>query len=235
VRFGKSDKIQFISTVEGLESIEECLPKPANYFIPEWFKNIPSTNKLSVKNCPSFPDYFSKGYILPMWCDSKLSFNESSWEWKTPSKIFTWNIHSNDQFLDYSHANFNGVDGQFIFKTTSPWRIITPPGWSILQLPLFYHFNKEWSVLPGIFDTDILSEVNQQVLYHGDGKEIEIKRGDPFVLYIPFKRSDKLKHSIRYQTDKDKKNINKHNLQFLTAFPPNKIYRTMQRKRDKDV
>ena len=214
MRFGKSDKIQFISTVKGLESIEECLPKSAKNCIPKWFKDIPSSEPMSVKNCPSFPDYFSQGYIIPMWGDVKLLYKKEDdiWEWKTSSNLFSWENHSNSQFIDHTKSNFLGVDGQFIFKANCPWRVVTPPGWSVLQLPLFYNFNKDWSVLPGVIDTDIHSEINQQVLYHGNDKEIEIKQGDPFVLYIPFKRSNKLNHEIRYKNNKDNDNFDK---QFL--------------------
>ncbi len=233
--FKKSDKIQFISTVEGLESIEECLPKPAKYFIPEWFKNIPNTIPMTVKTCPSFPDYFSQGYIIPMWCDVKLRSDGDGWNWQTASDIFNWEIHSNDQLIDHKKTSFNGVEGQFIFKANCPWRIITPPGWSVLQLPLFYHFNKEWSVLPGIIDTDIYHEINQQVLYHGNDKEVIIKNGEPFVLYIPFKRSNKLKHKIFYQNEKYKKILNRLNLNLNLNFKPSGWYRALQRKRDKGV
>ncbi len=233
MRFGKSDKIQFISTIEGLESIEECLPRPAKHFIPKWFKDIPADKKMSVKNCPSFPDYFSQGYVVPMWCDVKLQKDKLEWRWETSTVGFNWNSHENHQFVDYTDASFNGVDGNFVFKPDCPWRIITPPGWSVLQLPLFYHFNKEWSILPGVIDTDVYHEINQQVLYHGNGKEITINRGDPFVLYIPFKRSEKLKHEIKYQTEKDKKIFNNSALNILTKFSPNSTYREVQRKRDK--
>ena len=237
MRFGKSDKIQFISTVEGLESIEECLPRPAKHFIPSWFKDIPSQADyaFTVKNCPSFPDYFSQGYIIPMWTDVEIVSDGDNWNWKTPLSEISWDSHSNNQFLDYTNAKFNGVDGQFVFKAVSPWRIITPPGWSVLQLPLFYHFNQEWSVLPGVIDTDVYSETNQQVLYHGNGKPVVIKCGDPFVLYIPFKRSNKLKHTIRYQTEKDKKLFKKHNLEINSSFRLNGNYREVQRKRDKQL
>ena len=232
MKFGKSDKIQFISTVEGLESIEECLPRPAKYFIPKWFKDIPSNKDMSVRVCPSFPDYFSQGYIIPMWCDAKLKVDNGNWSWETSTSLMSWEHHSNNQFLNYTNAKFNGVEGQFVFKANCPWKIITPPGWSLLQLPLFYHFNQDWSILPGITDTDIDPTINQQVLYHGNGKEITIKRGDPFVLYIPFKRSQKLKQEIRYQTEKDKKIFKKTEFRLKSAFMPNGIYREMQRKRD---
>jgi hypothetical protein len=221
--------------VDGLESVEECLPKPAKYFIPKWFKDIPNNIEGTVKVCPSFPDYFSQGYILPMWCDSKIQSKDGFWSWETSDKRFEWASHGNHQLLDHTDVNFNGVAGKFVFKPNSPWRIITPPGWSVLQLPLFYHFNKEWSVLPGIIDTDIYHETNQQVLYHGNGEPVLIKRGDPFVLYIPFKRSDKLKSEIRYRNEKDQRILNKSLTAISTKFHPNGLYRSLQRKRDKDV
>ncbi len=236
MRFGKSDKIQFISTVEGLESIEECLPRPAKHFIPKWFKDISinANSGSSVKICPSFPDYFSQGYIVPMWCDSKLVFNsENDWKWQTTDVTFSWAHHGNGQFVDHTDVSFNGIKGDFIFKADCPWRIMTPPGWSVLQLPLFYHFNKEWSVLPGIIDTDIHHEINQQVLYHGNGKEVLIKSGDPFVLYIPFKRSNKMNHKILYQKDKHKKLFNMQRIRLMKSNRPNGVYRKLQRKRDK--
>jgi hypothetical protein len=229
----RSDKIQFISTYEGLESIDECLPRPAKHFIPKWFKDIPSENPMSVKVCPSFPDYFSQGYIIPMWSDVKMKVTDKFSTVEPSAGRFSFETHPNQQMLDYTKAKFNGIDGQFVFKAICPWRIITPPGWSVLQLPLFYHFNQEWSVLPGVIDTDIHTEINQQILYHGNGKDVIIKCGDPLVLYIPFKRSDKLKHEIRYQTAEDSKRFNKDKLFLKKSFSPNGTYRKMQRKRDK--
>lgn len=228
------NKIQFISTIEGLDSIEECLPKPAKYFIPQWFKDIPSNDNMSVKVCPSFPDFFSQGYIIPMWADSRLKSDGNTWSYETSLKDIFWEIHGNQQFLNYADASFNGISTQVVFKPNCPWKIITPPGWSVLQLPLFYHFNKEWSVLPGILDTDIYHESNQQILYHGNGKEIEIKRGTPLALYIPFKRSNKLKNIIRYKTKNDETIFNKHEIGITSRFSPNGWYREQQRKRDKN-
>jgi hypothetical protein len=236
VIFKKSDKIQFISTVDGLGSVESFMPKPAKNFIPSWFKEIDNKIERTVKRCPSFPDYFSQGYIIPMWSDVKLNANaEGDWNWKSATNKVSWDSHDNDQFLKYVNPSFNGVESQFIFKANCPWRIITPPGWSVLQLPLFYHFNQEWSVLPGVIDTDIHHEINQQVLYHGNGEEILIEAGDPFVLYIPFKRSEKLKLEIRHQTEKDKKLFDKQGFELQSTFLAKGYYRKLQRKRDKGV
>lgn len=235
----KSDKIQFISTVEGLDKIEECLPKPAKNFIPQWFKDIPTSvgENVTAKHCPSFPDFFSQGYIIPMWSDTILKYDKESnyFSVVTGSEAFLWETHSNDQFIDYTNSSFIGSKANFVFKPICPWRIVTPPGWSVLELPLFYHFNEGWSILPGVIDTDIYTQINQQVLYHGNGKEVKIKRGEPFSLYIPFKRSNQLKHEIKKYTIEQQKNFNKENAFFNTKLMPNGLYRKKQRERNKNV
>jgi hypothetical protein len=244
--------IEFVSTIKGLESIDECLPRPAKHFMPKWFKDIPTTltpeqqqvpgavNVLgvsSVKACPSFPDYFSLGYIMPMWCDSKVSYKKEtqSFNWSTSSDIFKWTVHSNSQFLDWTNAKFNGSPSQFVFKPNCPWRIITPKGWSVLQLPLFYHFEQNWSVMPGVADTDIVHDVGPTMLYHGDGKEVQINRGEPFALYIPYERKSKLDLEIRYQTKKDEDLFYKREIDLASKFVPNGLYRKWQRQRDKGL
>jgi hypothetical protein len=121
-----------------------------------------------------------------------------------------------------------------MFKAMGPWRIITPHGWSVLQLPLFYHFNREWSVLPGVIDTDIHNEINQQVLYHGSGRAITIKQGDPFVLYVPFQRSARLEMEISYRTEEQKAMFAERDLHWDSNFSPNGIYRSWQRTRDRN-
>ena len=89
-----------------MESIEECLPRPAKHFIPEWFKDIPSEILMSVKNCPSFSDYFSQGYILPMWADSILEYTDKGWKWETAVGNFKWETHFNDQLIDHKKPSF---------------------------------------------------------------------------------------------------------------------------------
>ena len=212
---------------------------PAKQFTPKWFKDIPrvdaSSGKFTAKVCPALPDYFSLGYVLPMWSDCRVKYDpvNSRWEWATPSNTFSWKIHDSDQFLKYVDTSFSGVPGEFLFKAICPWRIITPPGWSVLQLPLFYHFNREWSVLPGVIDTDIHNEINQQVLYHGSGQVITIRQGDPFVLYVPFQRSPRLELEVSYQTDEQKALFTERDLYFASNFVPNGLYRSWQRAREK--
>ena len=228
----KKPLVQFISTVPGLETIEEILPRPSKAFIPQWWKDIPGSMPNTVKICPSFPDYFSQGFILPMWMNTSIRYKkeDDSWFAESPSILPQWQTHGHHQALDYVEMTMQGKETSLVFKAVCPWRIITPPGYSVLQLPLFYHFNKHYSVLPGVIDTDIHHEINQQVLYHGDGEDVFIERGDPFVIYIPFERK-KYDYSVSAATDEQIKMFNAMGLNILTK-PFSGVYREMQRKRD---
>jgi hypothetical protein len=221
--------IEFVSTLEGLESIKECLPRPTKGYIPDWFKNVPNLEN-TVKACPSFPDFFSQGFVLPMWMDSTIKYDSVTDRWSSESYFPNWDAHTNNQFMDFTKPYMQGKESNFVFKANCPWKLITPPGYSVLQLPLFYHFNQEFSVLPGIIDTDIYSEINQQILYHGEGNSVHISRGTPLAMYVPFKRT-KYDLEIRYQTEKDRKLFVKKGLDFVTKAKGSGVYRGWQRDR----
>ena len=229
------EKIKFVSIIEGLTSIKECLPRPTKQFIPQWFKDIPSDAESTVKKCPSFPDYFSMGYVVPMWMDSKIYYDSETEQWGAEStdRMPNWEIHNNRQLVDFKKPSFMDKEANFVFKAVCPWLIVTPPGWSVLQLPLFYHFNKKWSVLPGVIDTDIHHEINQQVLYHADKEPVTILRGEPFAMYIPFERKRmKLDLEILERDEKIMKKFRADSLDLFTKFKDSGVYRRRQRERD---
>lgn len=228
-------KVDFITTVNGLSGLDDCLPKPAQHYIPDWWKNTPTIGSKrtfsgsipgNAKMCPSFADYFTKGYIIPMWVDSYLYFNSdtSEWKWSTANEKFTWQIFSNDQYLDYVDHKFLNKESFFIFKTKIPWNVFTTKGYSLYQLPTFFHFNEDFSVVPGVRDTDIYHEMNIQILIHTDKKEIFIPRGTPLAQYIPFKR-EKTEYSVREANSNDLKKINTHTLNMSTRFIPPESYK----------
>ena len=234
--FGKKENplVKFVTTIEGLDQIDECLPKPSNKFIPQWWKDVPYPKNDpigNVKICPSFTDYFSQGFIVPMWTDTLLRLDKENnrWGFSTRLEHFSWEFHPESQALDYVDMSVrdNVVSG--VFKANCPWQIITPKGYSVLQIPLFYHFNQDFSVMPGIIDTDIHHQINQQVLFHSDKEEIFIPRGTPFVQYIPFERK-KYNGFVGLANDEDKKKMNKDSLNMLSKFLGSGQYRKDQIK-----
>lgn len=225
-------KVKLITTLPGLNEVEEALPKPASKFIPEWWKNTPNIpHKISldshqagnVKGCPSFPDYFSKGFIVPMWVDSILCYTDDedgkSWRWKTASSKFSWGAHANEQYIDDVPHKFFGKESYFIFKSRLPWYVYTDPGYSLYQLPPFFHFNEDFSVIPGVRDTDVRHEMNIQLVLHSKNKEIFIPRGTPIAHFIPFKR-EKIDLETRYATEDEINLLAGYDLRVETEFRP---------------
>jgi hypothetical protein len=236
--------VSFSCAVNGLREIEECRPKPASEFIPLWWDKIektdPSKTVGTIKSCPGVYDYLSEGYIVPMWSDTTLYFEKDTGTWRANSgefdNIFLWGAQTRNQALDYFNMKFFNKDATFIFTAYSPWNIITKKGWSVYQMPLFYHFDNNFTALPGVIDTDIYHFSTTQIAYFGDKEEIFIPRGQPLVQYIPFERK-KITYQVRDETQEDKKRINVQNINFETLIrnPINGAYRRLQHNRDKMV
>ena len=248
------NEVKILTSFTDLLGIEECLPRPASSFTPAWWKTMPyTTPKHTVRNedgnfygegtaigtakrCPSFPEYFSEGYIIPMWVDMILSYDKVKKEfaWRSSDQRFIAEAHPPFQFTDYVDPILHAQLGHFVARLICPWRIVTPKGYSVYQLPLYYHFNQKFSVLPGVIRTDELDhQINQQVLLYGENaEEIFIPRGTPLVQYIPFKRT---KYKLKVdEPDKEELNqINKAQAHFDTRFPGSGEY--LRRKKIQDM
>ena len=221
----KEPKIEFWSVVDGLNdpSLSFLRPQKASKFFPAWFKNVQrnvngENETGTIKKCPVFPEFLTQGYIVPLWCDVELYYDgNGNYEWKTSSSEFRWDIHTNDQYLDFLPEHEKDKWGM-AWKAVCPWRMKTPKGYSVYQMPLWYHF-QEQMVLPGSIRTDFHYEINQQMLApkSWEGKRITLKRGDPFAWYIPYKR-ECLDHTFVPFDAKKKRETQASNLNIFTKF-----------------
>jgi hypothetical protein len=223
-----NSRIEFISNIPGLTGIEECVPKPIQKYIPDWWKKTPTKKTVhsidntsfgNIKICPSFADYFSHGFVIPMWTDTYLYYDDEQdiYRWRTASDEFKWEYHSNNQYLDDVAHKFMGKDSYFVFKILCPWNVVTQKGYALYQLPTFYEFHEDFSVVPGVLDASVDNELNIQLLIHSTKKEIFIPRGTPLAHYIPFKK-EKMEYAIREQNEKDKFRFNVSKLHVKTQF-----------------
>tara|TARA_B100000900_G_scaffold94029_1_gene77265 strand:- start:1858 stop:2634 length:777 start_codon:yes stop_codon:yes gene_type:complete len=199
-KFGpnKEDIIEVWSTIEGLPEVEPV--KESHNFMPNWWVNSPQwqsekhqeanvtnniSNKGTVKRCPAIPEFMSMGFVVPLWCDLRVEiFEDGSWKWNTPASEFSFDNHGPTQLADLlpKHAR-----PEIVMKPNCPWRVRTPKGISLLQLPMFWHFNPNFTVAPGVIWTDIHHEINQQMMFHKKGI-INLQRGTPLAHYIPIRR-----------------------------------------------
>jgi len=234
-------KVEFISDIPGLTLIDECIPKPIQKFIPDWWKDFPNkktTHSINetifgnAKVCPSFVDYFSNGFVIPMWVDSYLYYDNEKeiYSWRTACNEFQWQTHSNDQYINHVSHKYMGKDSYFVFKILCPWRVITNKGYSLYQLPTFYEFNEDFSAIPGVRDSENYHEMNIQILIHSTKKEIFIPRGTPLAHFIPFKK-EKINYEIREKTESDRLMLSSNRLKIETKFSPLNTYNDEKRKK----
>lgn len=203
----KKNKIITCTFNMGVYSSTDVHLRPAREFIPEWWKKIPRDvpekdldfpvagkelipNGRTVKYCPSFSDIFNLGYVLPAPVDMWFSVAKDNYDinyWKVANQAFEIELHHDTQMIRHVDTNIKKV-----FKFVSPIQIIGPKGYSLMQLPMFYHYEqmKDWYVPYGVIDIDVHHEVNPQIFYISDNDEVYIKAGTPLCYYIPFKRDN---------------------------------------------
>ena len=205
----KEDKIEWWTSVEGLENIAPV--QTSSHFIPDWWQKTPHwqddgvkednvrnniLNKGTVRRCPAIPEFMGMGFIVPLWTDLDVTvYDDGSFQWYTPAKEFHFDNHGPTQLADHLPRHAKPT---VILKPNCPWRVKTPPGISMLQLPMFWHFNPNFTVAPGVIWSDIHHEVNQQMMFHKRGN-MKVQRGTPLAQYIPIRR-ETIPHTVTKET-----------------------------------
>ena len=190
----KEDKIEIWSDVPGLT---EVMPVQESFhFLPNWFVKTPSWSEekkgirtdefQTIKQCPAISEFMNMGITIPLWCDLKVKINDDGRaEWSAPQNTnFFFGNHGEDQFADYLPQYAKPT---LVLKAGCPWRIKTPPGVLLLQLPMLWHFNPIFTVATGVIWNEFHHEINQQMIFHNTG-EFLLKRGTPLAQYIPIRR-----------------------------------------------
>jgi len=233
---GGKQSIEFKTDVVGLESISPV--QKSNHFVPQWFKNMDdyivrqpnpegrvpnafgkkkkTAKKFSggtVKRCPAIIDLITEGFIIPMWSDFLIQRNDTLLEWDNKNFPYGIEFHSKEQI---SHWKLKKTDFPEGVKFVNPWRIYTPPGYSVLFVAPFYEFEKRFTVLPGIVETDSYHHVNFPSIIHTN-QDLIIERGTPFIQVIPFKREN-WDFDVSRMTEKDIDDDTTHKNHLNTKF-----------------
>lgn len=240
-------EIRFIAHTPGLENEKELLPVPSKKYYPSWWKDIPTyLDEIdtdtglkwgTIKKCPALPDFFSSGYIIPMWQDytgifhngKLIQHDQNTYGYNFPK----WLLHPTTQFLDHVDIRIGDRKPEAILKPCLPWQIITDKGWSVLVLPLFYNFNPNYTLMPGIVDTDINHQINLPHIIHSNQTNVTFKRGDPFAMIIPFKRNSYNYRILKKDNEMAKFLKDQNNKWWNGRFDGNS-YRKMQKERDSE-
>ena len=234
---GGQQSIEFKTDLEGLEEFAPV--KPSKYFLPHWFKDmndyitqdaVHEKGKAdyfgkkketaikwtsgTVKRCPAIVDLLTEGFIIPMWADFLIQRDMEILEWDNKGLVqYGIEFHSNKQIYNW---NLKKTDFPEAVKFINPWRIYTPPGYSVMFMPPTYQFEKRFTVLPGIVETDSYHHVNFPSVWHTT-KDAIIERGTPFIQVIPFKRDD-WSHTVSQMNQEDLENDSREKSELQSKF-----------------
>lgn len=221
-QFGKSPKIEFFTKID---TLPEVVPiQHGARMLPTWWKQAPSTKPNhdprlgtgTAKICPAFPDFYSAGYVVPLWCDLIFDYNQGEVRARTSAPdLFSISFHGNDQFLNFAPAHVRDST-VVVMKLECPWYVRTSPGYSILQLPMFYEFDQRFTTMAGSIRSDTHHEMNQQLMVHVKGSFV-LERGTPIAMYIPYKR-ERFKLDVREVTAEFTRAMQKSQLNIMTKF-----------------
>lgn len=233
---GGKQSIQFKTDVKGLDKVAPV--KPAKFFMPQWFKGMsdyiemPAVHEKdkpnyfgkkeqtakkhtsgTVKRCPAIVDLLTEGFIIPMWCDFLVQRDMETLEWDNKNFPYGIEFHNKKQITGWNLKKTDFPEG---VKFTNPWRIYTPKGYSVMFMTPTYQFEKRFTVLPGIVETDSYHHINFPSIWHTT-KDAIIKRGTPFIQVIPFKRDD-WQHTVSQMNEKDLNNDAREKTELRTKF-----------------
>ncbi|WP_395454288.1 hypothetical protein ACHMW5_11900 [Azospirillum melinis] len=217
-------EIQFVTTVDGVEEVAP--PRPAQEFIPSWFKSMDSvvSSKKSdcpierlahgigtIKKCPGIHDMMSAGYIIPAWADYIIEYDSDlgTLNWSSPSPWAQISFHSPEQLEGAKPMAEMIRPYRGVLKFESPWRIILPTGYSSLLVAPFYSDpTSPLQIVPGIVDHDSFHVANVLAMFrqYGRGKWM-LKRGTPLAQVIPFRREN-YRSTVRFADAVDHRRIN---------------------------
>jgi hypothetical protein len=142
----------------------------------------------SVKTCPGIIDWMKSGFVISAWTDFTIKIKgDDEIKCIAKDKLFDRTIGylPVDQFVSHTQSDIKRTMSLY-----SPWYCKTPPGYSLMQLPLLYHFYPGWSCAAGMLSTDVYHSLNQQLLITRAEGTITISKGTPLAMYVPFKRED---------------------------------------------
>lgn len=215
-------KIEFFTEVEALPEVVPV--KPGSRMMPNWWKQIPASPADSdpridagtVKVCPAFPEFYAAAYVVPAWCDFIFDFNDGNPRARTSAPdLFKLSFHTAGQFLSHAPAAVKS-SVVTVLKLDSPWCVRTSPGYSILQLPVFYEFEPRFTVMAGAIRSDRHHYIHQQIMIHSR-ESFVVERGTPLAMYIPFKR-ERFDFSAREATPELVHAVRKSGLEIETKF-----------------
>lgn len=198
--FWKKDKVIELNCYTDRADVYNYFPiQKANKFIPQWFKKLPRPNvsgidddfktieESNLKECVGFTNYFSKGFILPLWSDLLLEIYEKG------NPYYKWAYSDGESKLTIHGERSNGkhfLDTEYQhLKLDSPWSFRCSESIQFLALEPEWYFDKLQNIhiLNGVldFNTNSGTNVNMYIKRQQNHQKILLSSGLPIYHFVP--------------------------------------------------
>jgi hypothetical protein len=156
------------------------------------------------------------GYIIPFDQDYVVDPIEDDFTVSPANQEqLQFGYHHKAQLPEEWHK-FSGKNaGKFVNK----WLIKTPPGYSCLFIKPMNRVEDRFDIIPGVVDTDsYINVINFPFILRKRNEQFLLKKGDPIVQVIPFKRESWKSWSGFYYEKLHGKTINLVNSLFFDKY-----------------
>jgi hypothetical protein len=146
------------------------------------------------------------GYIIPFDQDYLVNPVDNDFTITPANKEQgDFGYHNKAQLPKEWHKTTGEAAGKFINK----WLIKTPPGCSCLFIHPMNRLEERWKIIEGVVDTDnYINTINFPFILKKRDKQFLIKKGEPMVQVIPFKRESWKMWSGFYMEKRHGKTLN---------------------------
>ena len=213
-------KVTFCATDEGMAKVWPH-PKPASRFIPEEYKKLERfVNKdyysPTVKTCIPVLDSLTMGYIIPF--DQDYLVHPVGDDFSV--------IPANREENDFGYHNkaqlpeeWKKIAGENAGKFHNKWLIKTPPGYSCMFVKPMNRIETRFDIIPGVVDTDVyINVINFPFILNKRDEQFIVKKGEPMVQVIPFRRESYKMWSGFYLEKLHSKTIGLLNSKFIDRY-----------------
>jgi hypothetical protein len=174
----------------------------ATKFYPDWWKALPNekddglTKRSTMKRCQGFIDYYTHGFIVPLWSDLNLKVEDNNtitWIFADGKSVAAG--HSLEQVGDYVDKN---KVSQLKLKT--PWHLKSKEYVPFVWMQPYWNYQPfdNISIPPAVVDFKYQHGTHINMFLKVEkGARIELKHGLPMAHMIPMTEKEvELKHHL---------------------------------------
>lgn len=193
-------------------------------YLPIGWKDIPAENfnwerfevEANVKGCLGIIGTIKTGFVLPLWSDLAIEWNDEILKYKFADNMSHCSFHNPSQYPNF-------YNDYFIIKLNSPWTLNTTENLKILFTNHFYSFNKpEPFIIPyGIIETIHNTTATNIFLFLKKEKETQriiIPAGTPIIHLIPLTDKKIILKNDAMSNNKNNYNNSMRNTPFIESF-----------------